>query len=162
MLNTRLYGARLESRFVALLFGVYDAGSRRLTFANAGSPYPLLVRNGNVQQLRLEGVPLGLFPEMTYEESSVELQSGDTLLLASDGILESENLNQEEFGIERLTAVLQRITPEHSAADVANLVLDATDEFSGRGHAPHDDRTLLVLRVTDHSSTDFSKLPIIY
>jgi sigma-B regulation protein RsbU (phosphoserine phosphatase) len=99
---------------------------------------------------------------MTYEESSVELQPGDTVLLASDGILESENHNQEEFGPERLSAVLRGVSPKHSASEVANLVLDATDEFSGVGVAPHDDRTLLVLRVTDHTSSDFSKLPIIY
>jgi phosphoserine phosphatase RsbU/P len=162
MLTARLHGARLESRFVALVFGVYDAGSRRLTFANAGAPYPLLVRDGQVRQLRVAGVPLGLFPEMSYDESGVELQPGDTLLFASDGIVESENHNQEEFGPERLAAVLQSLTPKHSAADIANLVLSATDEFSGGGFAPHDDRTLLVLRVTDHTSTDFSKLPIIY
>jgi phosphoserine phosphatase RsbU/P len=162
MLNNRLFGARLESRFIALIFAVYDAGSRRLTFANAGSPYPRLMRDGNVQELRIEGVPLGLFPENQYDETSVELQPGDTVLFASDGILESENYDKEEFGAERLAAVLRTVTPEESAGDVANRVLNATDEFSGAGVAPHDDRTLLVLRVTDHTSSDFSKLPIIY
>jgi sigma-B regulation protein RsbU (phosphoserine phosphatase) len=162
MLNERLFAARLESRFIALVFAVYDAVTRRLTFSNAGSPYPRLLRNGHVQELRIEGVPLGLFPENKYEEISVDLQPGDTLLFASDGILESENHDKEEFGPERLDAVLRTITLEHSASDVADQVLNATDEFSGKGYAPHDDRTLLVLRVTDHSSSDFSKLPIIY
>ena len=162
MLNGRLNGARLEARFIALVFGVYDAGTRRLTFANAGAPYPLLVRNGDVQELRMEGVPLGLFPDTQYEEITVELQPGDTVLFASDGILESTNYQHEEFGPERLFAVLQAISPEQSAAEVANAVLDATDQFSGAGSLPHDDRTLLVLRVTDHTSSDFSKLPIIY
>ena len=162
MLNGRLHAARLDSRFIALLFAVYDAGARRLTFANAGSPYPLLLRNGDVQQLRMEGVPLGLFPNSQYEEISVDLQPGDTLLFASDGILESENKEQEEFGPERLSAVLQTVSSEHLASNVADLVLTATDEFAGGGFAPHDDRTLLVLRVMDHTSSDFSKLPIIY
>jgi phosphoserine phosphatase RsbU/P len=162
MLNARLFGARLESRFIALVFAVYDAGARRLTFANAGSPYPRLVRDANVQELRMGGVPLGLFPDSQYEEVTVELQPGDTVLFASDGILESENHEKEEFGPERLAAVLQTVTPDLSASDVADRVLNATDEFSGPGVAPHDDRTLLVLRVTDHTSTDFSKLPIIY
>ena len=162
MLNARLYGARLESRFIALVFAVYDAGPRRLTFANAGSPYPLLLRHGQVEQLRIEGVPLGLFPDTRYEEISVDLRPGDTVLFASDGILESENRNKEEFGPERLASLLHAVTPAHSASDVADLILNATDDFSGKGFAPHDDRTLLVLRVTDHTSTDFSKLPIIY
>ena len=162
MLNGRLFGARLESRFIALVFAVYDAGTRRLTFANAGSPYPRLVRDGGVQELRVEGVPLGLFPQSEYEEIGVDLQPGDTVLFASDGILESENHDTEEFGPERLAAVLRSISPEQSASDVADEVLNATDEFGGAGYPPHDDRTLLVLRVTDHTSTDFTKLPIIY
>ena len=162
MLNARLYAARLEARFIALVFAVYDAGQRRLTFANAGSPYPLLLRDGEVQQLRVEGVPLGLFPEIQYEESSVDLRPGDTLMFASDGILESENHEKEEFGPERLSALLRTVSSSQSASDVAEMVLNVTEDFSGIGFMPHDDRTLLVLRVTEDDSSDFSKLPIIY
>src|ERR1700732_3322049 len=68
MLNRRLYGARLDSRFIAKTFAVYDAGSRRLTLANSGGPYPLLVRDGQVQELRVAGIPLGLFPDTEDEE----------------------------------------------------------------------------------------------
>jgi sigma-B regulation protein RsbU (phosphoserine phosphatase) len=162
MLNRRLHGARLDARFIAMVFAVYDAGARRLTLANAGGPYPLLVREGAVQEIRMDGVPLGLFPETQYEETSVELQPGDVVLFASDGIHESENASQEEFGHERLAALLAGVSPQHSASDISGNILTATDEHSGAGMAPHDDRTLLVLRVTDESASDFSKLPIIY
>src|SRR5260221_6652861 len=63
LLNRRLHGARLDARFIAMAFAVYDAGERRLTLANAGAPYPVLVRDGEVQQIRVAGVPLGLFPD---------------------------------------------------------------------------------------------------
>ena len=106
MLNRRMHGARLDARFIAMLFAVYDAAARRLTLANAGGPYPLLVRGGNAQEIRVEGVPLGLFPVNEYEETSIELQPGDLVLFASDGILESENAKQEEFGSRRLHALL--------------------------------------------------------
>ena len=162
MLNRRLYGARLDARFVAMAFGVYDAGERRLTLANAGAPYPLLVRDGEVQEIQAAGMPLGLFPDAEYEELSIDLRPGDAVLFASDGILESENFEQEEFGPKRLHAVLQTVSPGDSANQIASKILDATDEFAGGGHTPHDDRTLLVLRMTDHTSGDFSKLPIIY
>jgi len=161
MLNRRLYGARLDSRFIAMAFGVYDAGSRRLTLANAGGPYPLLVRDGAVQEIRAAGIPLGLFPDTEYDEMTLDLRPGDAVLFASDGILESENADQQEFGVKRLSALLQTITPGQSANEICDLVLNATDEYSGGGFTPHDDRTLLVLRVTDHTSSDFS-LPIIY
>ncbi len=162
MLNRRLHAARLESRFIATVFSVYDAGTRRLTLANSGGPYPILVREGIVQSIRVGGIPLGLYPDTEYEEITLDLQPGDTVLFASDGILESENAQQEQFGFDRLSAVLASVSTKHSASDIADKIMAATNQHSGEGVAPGDDRTLLVLRVTDHSSSDFSKLPIIY
>jgi serine phosphatase RsbU (regulator of sigma subunit) len=84
------------------------------------------------------------------------------VLFASDGILESENAQQEEFGPVRLAELLSGMSPEDSARIIAESVLQATDIHGGVGIAPHDDRTLLVLRVTDETASDYSKLPIIY
>jgi sigma-B regulation protein RsbU (phosphoserine phosphatase) len=162
LLNQRLHGARLDSRFIALLFAVYDASTRRLTLSNAGGPYPLLVRDGHVLSIRLEGVPLGLLPGTQYDESVIDLQPGDVVLFASDGIVESENPEQEEFGLQRLSALLSGIPPEHSARAIAERILAETDGHAGAGASSHDDRTLVVLRVTEESDSDFSKLPIIY
>jgi phosphoserine phosphatase RsbU/P len=162
LLNKRLLGARLDSRFIAMLFAIYDAPTRRLTLANAGGPYPLLVRDGVVRAIRLEGVPLGLLPDIEYDEITVDLTPGDVVLFASDGILESENAAQEEFGSARLEALLAGLSPQDSASGIAEQILVATDLHSGVGTAPHDDRTLLVLRVTEETSSDYSKLPIIY
>jgi sigma-B regulation protein RsbU (phosphoserine phosphatase) len=162
LLNRRLHGARLDSRFIAMAFAVYDAGQRRLTLANAGAPYPILLRDGEVQQIYAAGVPLGLFPDTEYDDVTLDLRAGDTVLFASDGILESENAEEQEFGLKRLTAVLKGISPQQSASEICDIVLNATDEYSGGGFTPHDDRTLLVLRITDHTSSDFTKMPIIY
>jgi sigma-B regulation protein RsbU (phosphoserine phosphatase) len=145
-----------------MLFAVYDAASRQLRLSNAGGPYPLLYRDGHVLPVRLEGVPLGLLPGTQYDESVVDLAPGDVVIIASDGILESENAREEEFGLERLSAVLSGISSEDSARAIAERVLAETDDHSGAGTAPHDDRTLVVLRVTDETGSDFSKLPIIY
>lgn len=162
LLNQRLHGARLDARFIAMIFAIFDAPKRCLTLANAGGPYPLLVRNGAVQEIQLAGIPLGLLPETEYEEITIDLQPGDLVLFASDGILESLNASQEEFGSERLNALLSAISMESSAREIADQLLAATDLHSGAGVAPHDDRTLVILRVTEDDSTDFSKLPIIY
>jgi sigma-B regulation protein RsbU (phosphoserine phosphatase) len=162
LLNQRLHSARLDSRFIAMLFGVYDAAARRLTLSNAGSPYPLLLRDGHVLSIRLEGVPLGLLPSTQYDESSIDLKPGDVVVFASDGILESANASDEEFGLHRLSGVLSGISPQDSARAIAERILAETDDHSGAGTAPHDDRTLVVLRVTDETGSDFSKLPIIY
>jgi phosphoserine phosphatase RsbU/P len=162
LLNERLHTSRLDSRFIAMLFAVYDAGRRRLTLSNAGGPYPLLVRNGHVLSIRLEGVPLGILPSAQYDESIIDLEPGDVVLFASDGILESQNAAQEEFGLQRLSAVLAGISQEDSAQTIAERILAETDGHSGAGAAPLDDRTLLVLRVTDEKVSGLSKLPVIY
>ncbi len=162
MLNRRMHGARLDARFIAMLFAVYDAAAQRLTLANAGGPYPLLVRDGTAREIRIEGVPLGLFPDSEYEETTVDLQPGDVVLFASDGILESENAQQEEFGSERLHALFAATAPEISANELSERIIAATDDHSGPGTNPHDDRTLLVLRATGDAVADYSKLPVIY
>jgi len=117
--------------------------------------------DGCVQPVRLE-VPLGLIRNSEYDEATVELTPGDVVLLASDGILESENADQEEFGPKRLSALLSGFSQGDSAREITEQILSATEGHSVAGIAPHDDRTLVVLRVVDEPSSDFSKLPIIY
>jgi sigma-B regulation protein RsbU (phosphoserine phosphatase) len=162
MLNGRLYAARLDARFVAMLFALYDASARQLTIASAGAPHPLLIRDGKVEELMVEGVPLGLLPESDYEVFTLDLQPGDLLVFASDGIVESENPKHEEFGSERLYSLLSTVSPKDSVEDISGAILLATDEFSGSA-PPHDDRTLLVLRVAEEiAAGDLSRMPVIY
>jgi len=93
---------------------------------------------------------------------TLSLLPGDVVVFASDGIHESMNKDQEEFGVERLKALLSTVSSADPGYKVAQRIVKATDEHTGSGRTPHDDRTLLVLRVTDETEADFSKLPIIY
>jgi phosphoserine phosphatase RsbU/P len=161
-LNVRLLAARLDARFIAMQFGIYDAARRELNVANAGGTLPLLVRNGEVTEINVTGMPLGLLPEAEFDEQTLSLMPGDVVVFASDGVQESMNKDQEEFGTDRLKALLSTVAPEDPGYTVAQRIVRATDEHSGTGRMPHDDRTLMILRVTDESEADFSKLPIIY
>jgi sigma-B regulation protein RsbU (phosphoserine phosphatase) len=162
MLNARLYAARLDARFVAMAFALYEADVRRLTIASAGAPHPILVRNGKVEDIRIEGVPLGLLPEMDYDTYTLDLLAGDLLVFASDGIAESENPQKEEFGTERLASILSKTSPGDSVEDISGAILLATDQFTGAA-PPHDDRTLLVLRVHEETAAaDYARMPVIY
>ncbi|HEV3418809.1 MAG TPA: GAF domain-containing SpoIIE family protein phosphatase [Candidatus Acidoferrum sp.] len=161
-LNSRLLAARLDARFIAMQFAVYDAALRELTVANAGGTLPLLIRNREVTEINVGGMPLGLLPEAEYDEVTLSLLPGDVVVFASDGIHESMNKDQEEFGVERLKALLSTVSSADPGYKVAQRIVKATDEHTGSGRTPHDDRTLLVLRVTDETEADFSKLPIIY
>src|SRR5436309_13478501 len=162
ILNRRLHAARLEARFIALTFSVYDASDRTLTIANAGGTHPLLLREGKIIQIPVDGIPLGLFPEADYSVTTLDLQTDDVVIFASDGILESENAKKEEFGFARLSALLSSLPAKTCVENISGAILRATDEFSGVGIPPHDDRTLLVLRVTEEAAPDFAKLPVIY
>lgn len=162
ILNERIHATRLDARFVAMLFAVYDATRQQLTLANAGVPYPVLLRDGKVQQVALSGIPLGLLPGTQYETVSLDLQPGDITVFTSDGILECGASEKEEFGAERLAAILTSLSSGASSEQISSAILCATDEFSDHAPVFHDDRTVLVLRVTDETSADLSKVPIIY
>jgi phosphoserine phosphatase RsbU/P len=161
-LNSRLLAARLDAKFVAMQFAIYDAALRELNVSNAGGTLPLLIRNGEVTEINVTGMPLGLIPEPEFDEQTLTLFPGDIVVFASDGIHESMNKDQEEFGIERLKALLSSVVPDDPGYTVAQRIVKATDEHTGAGRPAHDDRTLLILRVTEDSESDFSKLPIIY
>ncbi len=163
ILNRGLHSGRLEGRFIALTYAIYNALSRQLTLANAGQPWPLLFRDGVAQPIQIAGIPLGLFPGSQYDETTLQLVPGDVVVFASDGIFESENEAQEQFGRQRTEAVLASLVPQDSASAIAEGILRATDEHSAGTPGPADDRTIIVLRVTDEPLADtWSKLPVIY
>ena len=162
LLNGRLLAARLDARFIAMQFVIYDAALRELSIANAGGTLPLLIHDGQVSEINVGGMPLGLLPEADFDEIRLSLAPGDIVVFASDGVHEAMNKEQEEFGIDRLKAILARVNPADPGYTVAQRVVKATDEHTGKGRAPHDDRTLVVLRVIDEGEADYSKMPIIY
>lgn len=162
LLNGRLLAARLDARFIAMHFAIYDAALRELSIANAGGTLPLLIHNGEVTEIDVRGVPLGLMPNTEYDEKRLSLIPGDIVVFASDGVHESMNLDLEEFGSDRLKSLLAQVAIADPGYTIAQRIVKATDEFAGVGRPPHDDRTLLILRVTDEGGADFSKLPIIY
>ena len=94
--------------------------------------------------LTTTGLPLGLFARADYEEAAVELAPGDLLMLYSDGVTEADNLDEEDFGMDRVTAVLKECQDQPAAA-IVDRMLREIDAFAGA--APqHDDITLMILK----------------
>ncbi|MCI0404030.1 MAG: SpoIIE family protein phosphatase [Acidobacteria bacterium] len=146
-LNEQLRQPRLDNRFVALTFAVYDPQSKILTVANAGFPRPRLARGSHVEQVLVDGVPLGLLPDITYEQKKLALQVGDAVVFSSDGIGEAMNRQQEEYGNRRLDALLGELS-KASARQTAEEILHATDRHAAGNGRLADDRTVVVLKVT--------------
>jgi sigma-B regulation protein RsbU (phosphoserine phosphatase) len=155
-LNSHLQVAGENSRFIAMVFGVFDPGTRVLTLANAGFPQPLLVRRNHVTPLEVTGVPLGLFSDTAYQPLSVRLEPGDAIVFCSDGVHEQTNDSDEEFGLQQLMEKLAETSESDCAAFIAANIVRAVEQHAGGAAACldcRDDRTIVVLRVQEEESS---------
>jgi sigma-B regulation protein RsbU (phosphoserine phosphatase) len=145
MLNDALQERRLESQYVAMLFAVWNDQNQTLQVANSGAVQPIFCRAGQSSPIRAEGFPLGMFPNVTYDEFSVATEPGDVIVFVSDGILDAENAQGEMYGEERLTSHMCSHR-ENSAAQIADSILADVTRFQD-GHDRFDDETIIVLKV---------------
>jgi sigma-B regulation protein RsbU (phosphoserine phosphatase) len=132
--------------FVTLFFAVLDTDAKTLSFVNAGHNDPILLSgNGSSEQLHTGGLLLGAFPDVPYEESSIQLHSGQKLVIFTDGVTEAEDSEQQMYGEERLGRLLGTHRQESAEKLVSAIIADVT-EFTG-GNTQSDDITLLVAGV---------------
>ncbi len=143
-INVMLCRETTPSEFVTLLYGVVDAPNRRLTYCNAGHPPAMLLRDGVVSELSTGNMVLGVLPDEPYTQSTLELQSGDTLLLYTDGLSDAMNFEQKTFGRQRVIDAFS--TGGETAEAVAQNMLWQMRKFVGLSK-PTDDVTMIVVRV---------------
>jgi len=133
------------NKFITFFYGLLDASRKRLRYANAGHNAPILVRrDGTSTRLAEGGAVLGVFPDWSYEQGEVGLETGDRVLLFTDGVTEVRNAAGEEFGEERLIGVLTQHR-RLGAAQLRQQVMGAVAEFSSGNF--QDDVTLIVMAV---------------
>jgi sigma-B regulation protein RsbU (phosphoserine phosphatase) len=145
LLNDALQERKLESQYVTMLFALWNDEDRNLLVANSGAVQPILCRSGESTSVRAEGFPLGLFPDVAYDEVNLATQQGDAIVFVSDGILDAENSQGEMYGHDRLAALLcaRRDLP---AAEIADAILADVASFQG-SQDRFDDETIIVMRV---------------
>jgi sigma-B regulation protein RsbU (phosphoserine phosphatase) len=144
-LNALLCRNIASDRFVTLFYAQLDGPARQLRYVSAGHNPPFVLhRDGSHQRLREGGGILGVFAHQTFKGGVMELQSGDRMILYTDGVTEACNSDDEEFGEDRLLRVLQE-NPARTAIEIQKEILHAVAEFS-RG-TWQDDATLLVIAV---------------
>jgi phosphoserine phosphatase RsbU/P len=144
-LNSVLCDTVAPGKFVTLFYGIIDSQRRQLHYENAGHCLPLLVHaDGSILMPASYSGVLGLFSHWTYQNSDVQLQSGDCLVLMTDGVLEAANGDEEEFGYQRLIEVVKekRGSGVHG---IRTAILESVSEFcNGRFD---DDASLIVVTV---------------
>jgi sigma-B regulation protein RsbU (phosphoserine phosphatase) len=144
-LNDHLQDVGGDNRFVAMIYGLYDENERTLSLANAGFPRPLILRDGGIEEIPLEGLPLGLLPDAKYREMMVDVRSGNAVVFCSDGLMECENEREESFQAAVLPSLLRELAPQ-PAQRVADEINRAARRFAGWRDRQLDDYTVLVLK----------------
>lgn len=143
--NRLLAEENAESMFVTLFFARLDLETGLLEYSSGGHDEVFLLGDGEGPvQLEHLGPAVGLFGGVEYSERSVQLAPGDFVLLATDGVTEAFNRQEEVFGFERLTALLSGCRPD-TAQDLVSKIESAVDRFAD-GAPRSDDTTTLAVR----------------
>ena len=128
--------------FVTCLYMLLDPATGEVRYANAGHNVPYLCSTDGVTEMRARGMPLGLLPDMPYEELTATIPPGSQVIMYSDGLVEAHNAQKEIFGFPRLRDLL---TSPHAAGDPIQCLMDALNEFVGPDWEQEDDVTFVTL-----------------
>lgn len=141
--NAGLTRRAVEAKYATLFYAVLTPRGQ-LTYCNAGHNPPALVGPGGLRKLKAGSVPVGMFEDAHYADQKEQLQPGDVLTIYSDGVTEALDVHGEEFGEDRLVALIEQHRSE-TASVIMNRVVEAVQSFA-RGVAQHDDVTVLILK----------------
>ena len=145
-LHQQILKTSTAEMFVTLFYAVIDLDSLHTTYVRAGHERPILYKASNqtLQLLNPPGQFVGLWPRLIVEEAQMIMKSGDCLVIYSDGVTDAENIDGDQFGLDRLLAIVR----EHgqlAAEALADKILGSVDEYTGLA-AQADDITILIVK----------------
>lgn len=144
-LNELVLRRTSPEKFVTFIATLYDPESGSLVYANAGhNPGIVLRAGGGHELLPAQGPPLGLFAGQSYGSGALTLSSGDLVVLYTDGITEAANPEDDEFGLDRLVALVRSVSTR-PLAEIEEAICAGLAAFAS-GVPFHDDRTVVLLR----------------
>jgi serine phosphatase RsbU (regulator of sigma subunit) len=133
--------------FITFLYAVYEKATKRLAYANAGHypPFVFNFANKKFRTLSAGGVPLGVFESQSYPEETVQLGSGDVVVMYTDGVTEAMNSKHEMFGLPRLMRLVE-VGADQNAVSILESIERTVGAFIG-AEPLFDDMTLLIFKV---------------
>ena len=132
--------------FVTCIYGVLDPVSGQITYANAGHGLPYCRCDGEFRELRATGMPLGMIPNLAYEEKQTVLAPGESVLFHSDGLVEAHNPQREMFGFPRLKSL---VASHPGGEGLITRLLAELSDFASPDWDQEDDVTLVTLQRAD-------------
>jgi phosphoserine phosphatase RsbU/P len=129
LLNKRLLLRGIPGRHSAIQYALFEPPTGRMRIVSAGMPGPLLLRGEASRVLQIPGLPPGLFSTATYDELSVQLEPGDSLLFFTDGLTDARNISEQDFGIEGIQDLCRRHAGE-SPLDLLGHLFSAIQDFT--------------------------------
>ena len=148
-LNNNLYPRFQRYTNCAMAILTINPKDQSLKYANAGIPYPIIKRGDDIEELSIDGMPLGAFRSSEYQETpTIKLKSGDIIILFSDGITEAaQKNNPDQFYMEtdRLTRIVKELDKMMTAEAVIGAIINDVRDFSG-GTQQNDDMTIVVIK----------------
>jgi sigma-B regulation protein RsbU (phosphoserine phosphatase) len=135
-------------KYMTMFLGLIDTRRKAIHYINCGHVPPVIVRPGSEPiQLTEGGMVIGLFEDAQFERGQVKFQTGDILILCTDGITEAMDAQDEEFGWERMVASVSGV-PERKAKEIVLKVCDDVNVYS-KGGTHMDDKVMLAIKVID-------------
>jgi len=145
LVNKHITRLQKSTQFVTVLYGILDLRTREFSYARAGHEPPLILSNGIVERMPYNaGMAIGLWEPMTIDEQTIKINSGDTLLLYTDGMTDCRDPNGEAFGLERIKNKLEGFS-KMNAQQICNSLLETLQGYQD-GSKQDDDVTLVAIK----------------
>lgn len=143
--NKLLFESTSSDKFATLFYGIIDVQHHLIHYSNAGHDWPFLIGNDNsIRRLKTGGLMLGIIQQAVYEDEQIPISVGDLFVIQSDGVCEAMNSTQEQFGEERLQALILQHKGK-SAEEIIDTVVKEVRKHAG-AHPQSDDITIMVIK----------------
>ena len=147
-LNTAIHHCSSAQFYTTLFTGVLSADRRKMTYANAGHPPPIVLRagpEGRIDRPTNRNLPISILPSVEYSEGTIDIAPGDLIVTFSDGISEVFNPAGQMWDDNSIDEVLRK-NRDRPVEDIIGAVVQAVDEYAA-GVDQYDDMTMVVVRV---------------
>ena len=145
ILNNHIYNSTSSTQYITYFSGVLDVKNNEIKYCNAGHNPPILIKNnGATELLKKGGIPLGFIPDTIYSESVISIEKGEILVVFSDGVTETFDVDENEFCESRLAELIHK-NKALGSEEITNKIIDELKKFAA-GNPSTDDVTLIILK----------------